>query len=67
MGTTESKPTRLHALYLEVNRLRKRDELAPIGVLTLAHKICRFHMDRNPRVAEALNNLDMDIKPFKSQ
>ena len=64
---TDSKPTfgRLRALYMEVNRLRKRDGLDEIGVLGLANKISRFHMDRNPRVAEALKNLEMQIKQDK--
>ncbi|MFH1684885.1 MAG: hypothetical protein ABH983_01125 [Candidatus Micrarchaeota archaeon] len=54
-------------LYREVNRLRKKEGLEPIGLLHLAHKISRFHTDQNPRVAKALDNLGMQIlsKPKK--
>jgi len=55
----------IQRLYSEVNRLRKKDGLAPIGLLRLAHKLSRFHEDQNPRVAKALNNLGMTIMPIK--
>jgi hypothetical protein len=59
---TDQRGSRLLGLYNEVNRLRKRDGLEEIGLLTLAAKIQRFHPDRNPRMAEALSNVGIQIK-----
>lgn len=50
---------KLPELHDEINRLRKRDGLEEVGGLGLAHKLyTHFHGERNPRVAEALTNLE---------
>ncbi len=46
-------------LYKEVNRLRARDGHEEVGGLAFYLKVhSHFHGDENPRVREALNNLD---------
>ncbi len=46
-------------LHGEINRLRRRDGLEEVGGLGLAHKLLtHFHEAHNPRVAEALRNLE---------
>ena len=46
-------------LHGEINRLRRRDGLEEVGGLGLAHKlVTHFHEAFNPRVAEALKNLE---------
>ncbi len=55
----------IRRLYDEVNRLRKKDGMEPISLLRLAHSLSRFHEDRNPRVAKALDNLGMSVLPIK--
>jgi len=47
------------SFHAEINRLRKRDNLEDVGGLGLAHKLyTHFHVERNARVAEALDNLE---------
>ncbi len=50
------------ALYKEVNRLRARDGHEEVGGLAFYLKVhSHFHGDENPRVREALDNLDRRI------
>lgn len=58
----EANKSNVARLHHEINRLRERDGLEPISVISLAQKIMRFHQDRNPRVAEALGNLGLQIE-----
>jgi hypothetical protein len=49
----------LQAVYSEVNRLRRRDGLEPVGGLGFAAKlVSHFHESECPRVAEALRNVE---------
>jgi hypothetical protein len=49
----------LQSVFSEVNRLRRRDGLEEVGALGLAIKlVSHFHEANNPRVAEALSNLE---------
>ncbi len=59
---TTAKPMhKLDLLYREVNKLRLRDGLEPVGGLGFAAKIhAHFHESENPRVAEALRNTGLD-------
>lgn len=46
-------------LHEEINRLRRRDGLEEVGGLGLAHKLyTHFREEHNPRVAEALKNIE---------
>jgi hypothetical protein len=50
-------------LHGEINRLRKRDGLEEVSGLGLAHKLfTHFHEANNPRVAEALRNLETQVR-----
>lgn len=46
----------------ELNRIRKREGLESVGMLTLAGKMSNYHPDRNPRVAEALKNTGLILE-----
>jgi hypothetical protein len=53
-------------LHGEINRLRRRDGLEAVGGLGLAHKLfTHFHEANNPRVAEALRNLESQAPPVR--
>ncbi len=50
---------RLQDIHGEINRLRRRDGHDDIGGLALARKLfSHFKEEHNPRVAEALENLE---------
>jgi hypothetical protein len=49
-------------LHREINTLRQRDGHEPVGGLGLAIKLqSHFHESENPRVREALANIDRRI------
>jgi len=59
MQTQAPKNLNLQAIYSEVNRLRRRDGLEGVGSLGFAVKLVgHFHESHNPRVAEALVNVE---------
>ncbi len=57
----------LQSVFSEINRLRRRDGLEDVGGLGLAIKLfSHFHESENPRVAEALRNLERkDAAPLQ--
>ncbi|MCI0503451.1 hypothetical protein L0Y65_01945 [Candidatus Micrarchaeota archaeon] len=48
------------ALFAEINRLRRKEGLEPVGALGFAQKlVSHFHESKNARVAEALRNIGL--------
>ncbi|MFN7990629.1 MAG: hypothetical protein U0R44_00570 [Candidatus Micrarchaeia archaeon] len=59
---------RIRELYDEIGKLRARDNLEPIGGLGFAHKVwSHFHEAPNPRVMEAMANLDQRMNDSKGK
>lgn len=58
MEQPKQRVPKFACLYREINRLRSRDGEEPVGGLMFAQKVFdHFHVENNPRVAEALKNL----------